>query len=441
MSEGTTLLPDPDRFQLIHLEATATALTAVAATIAPSAICPLCGKVSTHVHSRYVRSVADLPWRDIPFRLRLHVRRFFCDEPTCPRVTFAERLPGLVAPHARRTERFEAWVRSVGFALGGEAGTRLLRVLGLASTSPATLLRHVRRAPVATLPAAAKPRVVGIDDWCFRRGQRYGAIVVDLERRQVLDLLPDREAGTVATWLREHPTIEIVSRDRGATFAEGATQGAPHAVQVADRFHVLKNLMEAFQRVLGNEHAALHVAAQVVAGSPLSATPRPLTAPERDAREQAQARRQSRYEVVHRLRDAGKTIREIATELHEPSTWDRTRFNGSCVWRLAPFQHNVNADRRCSVPLSPIYGSDGMAANRMGNASCARFGSTGMEEAKRPSMASWDGGVVARATVDPMRVRARLRRRSSRRYARHRARCPGSSCAQRTIWRPQRLPT
>jgi len=316
MSEGTTLLPDPDRFQLIHLEATATALTAVAATIAPSAICPLCGKVSTHVHSRYVRSVADLPWRDIPFRLRLHVRRFFCDEPTCPRVTFAERLPGLVAPHARRTERFEAWVRSVGFALGGEAGTRLLRVLGLASTSPATLLRHVRRAPVATLPAAAKPRVVGIDDWCFRRGQRYGAIVVDLERRQVLDRLPDREAGTVATWLREHPTIEIVSRDRGATFAEGATQGAPHAVQVADRFHVLKNLMEAFQRVLGNEHAALHVAAQVVAGSPLSATPRPLTAPERDAREQAQARRQSRYEVVHRLRDAGKTIREIATELH-----------------------------------------------------------------------------------------------------------------------------
>ena len=279
MSEGTTLLPDPDRFQLICLEATATAITAVVATKAPSATCPLCGKVSTHVHSRYVRSVADLPWRDIPFRLRLHVRRFFCDEPSCPRVTFAERLPELVAPHARRTERFDAWVRSVGFALGGEAGTRLLHVLGLASTSPTTLLRRIRRAPVARSPAAAKPRVVGIDDWCFRRGQRYGAIVVDLERHQVLDLLPDREADTVATWLRAHPSIEVVSRDRGATFADGATRGAPQARQVADRFHILKNLMEAFQRMLGREQERLRVAAQVVAGMPLPPLTSPLTAP------------------------------------------------------------------------------------------------------------------------------------------------------------------
>ena len=332
MSEGTPLLPDPDRFQLICLEATATAITAVVATKAPSTTCPLCGKMSTHVHSRYVRSVADLPWRDIPFRFRLHVRRFFCDEPTCPRVTFAERFPGLVAPHARRTMRFDAWMRAVGFALGGEAGTRLLRVLGLASASPATLLRQVRHAPAAPpaapAPAPAQPRVVGIDDWCFRRGQRYGAIVVDLERRQVLDLLPDREAATVATWLREHPTIEVVSRDRGATFAEGATHGAPHAVQVADRFHVLKNLMEAFQRVLGGEHEALHAAAQAVVGAPL---PRPLTAPERQPREHTQARRQARYETVRELRNAGKTIREIATELHMgPNTIQRLVRAASC---------------------------------------------------------------------------------------------------------------
>jgi hypothetical protein len=133
-----------------------------------------------------VRAVADVHWHGVPFRLRLHVCRFFCDEQTCPRAIFTERLPGLVAPHARRTDRLEVWLRAVGFALGGEAGTRLLRVLGLAAARPAspdTLLRQVRRqTPVPTAPA---PRVVGVDDWCFLRGRRYGAILVDLERHRL----------------------------------------------------------------------------------------------------------------------------------------------------------------------------------------------------------------------------------------------------------------
>ena len=307
-----TILPDPERLQLRHLAATATAITAVVATTGGSAQCPLCGQPSSRRHSRYVRSVADVPWHGVPFRLRLHVRRFFCDEPTCPRVVFAERLPGLVAPHARHTDRLDAWLRAVGFALGGEAGTRLLRTLGLAPASPDTLLRQVRRAP---LPAMPVPRVVGVDDWCFLRGRRYGAILVDLERHRVLDLLPDREAETFAAWLRAYPRIEVVSRDRSGSFAEGATRGAPQAIQVADRFHVLKNLVEAFQQILGREHAALRAAAERVTGAPLPPSTRPLTAPERHARATAQARRQARYETVRRLRDAGRTIREIATEL------------------------------------------------------------------------------------------------------------------------------
>jgi transposase len=252
-----------------------------------------------------------VPWHAVPFRLWLHVRRFFCDTADCSRVIFTERLPGLVAPSARRTARLAAWQRAIGFALGGEEGARLLRTLGLVA-SPATLLRQIRATPD---PAVLPPLVVGVDDWCFRRGQRYGAMVVDLERHRVLDLLPDREAGTLATWLKAAPSLDVISRDRGGSFADGARQGAPEALQVADRFHLLKNLMEAFQRVLGREQVALRAAADVVTKTATVSATRPLTAPERQARATAQEQRQARYDAVHRLRAEGKTTLEMAVEL------------------------------------------------------------------------------------------------------------------------------
>jgi transposase len=311
MTVPAAILPSAHQLYLRHLEATATEITAVVETTAASASCPLCGRPSRRVHSRYVRTVADVPWHGVPFRLRLHVRRCFCDGSTCLRAIFTERLPDLVAPYARRTTQLDDWLRAVGFAVGGAAGRRLLQALGLAASAD-TLLRQVRRTPRPAMPA---PRVVGVDDWCFRRGRRYGAILVDLERRRVLDLLPDREADTLATWLQAHPSVELISRDRGASFAEGASRGAPQARQVADRFHVLKNLVEAFQQVLGHEHEALRAAAEAVTGAPLTPTRRLLTEPERHARQTAQARRQARYETVRRLRTEGKTIREIAIEL------------------------------------------------------------------------------------------------------------------------------
>jgi transposase len=311
MATPAAILPSTHQLHLRHLEATATEITAVVQTTAARASCPLCGRPSGRVHSRYVRSVADGPWHGVPFCLLLQVRRFFCDEPPCPRAIFTERLPDLVAPYARRTAQLDDWLRAVGFAVGGAAGTRLLQALGLVASAD-TLLGQVRRTPLPAMPA---PRVVGVDDWCFRRGRRYGAILVDLERRHVLDLLPDREADTLATWLQAHPSIEVISRDRGASFAEGASRGAPQALQVADRFHVLKNLVEAFQQVLGHEHAALRAAAEAVTGAPLRPTTRPRTARQQQARETAQARRPARYETVRRLRAQGKTIREIATEL------------------------------------------------------------------------------------------------------------------------------
>jgi transposase len=140
-------------------------------------------------------------------------------------------------------------------------------------------------------------------------------MVVDLERHCPLDLLPDREAETFADWLTAHPGIAVISRDRGGSFADGATRGAPHATQVADRFHILKNLVEAFQQTLAREHTVLRAAAEAVLGAPLLSSRRPLTAPERAARSAAQGRRQERYQTVHRLRAMGKTIHEIAGEL------------------------------------------------------------------------------------------------------------------------------
>jgi transposase len=160
-------------------------------------------------------------------------------------VIFAERLPSLVAHYARRTERLDGWFRHVSFALGGEAGSRLLRDLGIV-VSGDTLLNHIRS---LQLEDHETPRVLSVDDFAFRRGTRYGTVLVDLERRVLVDVLPDRSADTFARWLGEHPSVEVVSRDRGGEYAEAAKRAAHHAVQAADRFHLLKNLRDVVSQV------------------------------------------------------------------------------------------------------------------------------------------------------------------------------------------------
>jgi transposase len=281
----------------------------------PNGHCPDCGRASRAVHSHYRRCPADLPLLGSQVRVGLRVRRFYCRNTACARQTFAERLPDLVAPHARRTGRLAEAQTRVGVALGGEAGSRLMCRLAMPA-SAATVLRLVRRPP---LPETEPPRAVGVDDWAIRKGRTYGTIVVDLERRRVIDLLPDRTAETLAGWLQQRPGIAIVARDRSTEYARGIALGAPDAVQVCDRWHRLANMRQAVERWLHGAHARLRRLPVPPAGAE-GATPVPVrrgrafrrSGPERAASAASRARRRARYDEVRRRHLAGEPLLAIA---------------------------------------------------------------------------------------------------------------------------------
>lgn len=172
--------------------------------------CPLCGERAVRVHSRATRILADLPWAEITVHVRVRVGKFFCDTPTCPRRIFSERLTGIAAVAARRTDRQRAALLDLAVALGGEAGARMAAKRGM-RVSPDTLLRLLRQAPAADLPT---PAVLGLDDWAIHKGLTDGTILVDLERHCPVDLLPDRSSESLAAWLRAHPGVEVIARDR-----------------------------------------------------------------------------------------------------------------------------------------------------------------------------------------------------------------------------------
>ena len=244
--DPATLLADPEAIRLEKIVSDTSSLTLVVRATRTQAECPRCQRPSTRVHSYYTRSVADLPWHGVAVRLRLRTRRFRCKNSLCTKRIFCERLPLVVAHYGRKTERMEQALRLIDLLLGGEPGALAAAGLGM-RTSPDTLLRRVRR---AAPPLGAAPRVIGVADFAFRRGQRYGTLIVDLERRRVIDLLPDREGATLCSWLRQHTTVEVVSRDRARGYALGTLEGAPWAVQVADRFHLVKNLRDALEQLL-----------------------------------------------------------------------------------------------------------------------------------------------------------------------------------------------
>ncbi|MFD3939539.1 ISL3 family transposase [Streptomyces sp. NPDC058611] len=217
---------------------------------AAGASCPGCGARSAQVHGSYLRFPADVPSAGRRVVLQLRVRRFACRTAGCPRRTFVEQIAGLTRRHGQRTERLRSTLAAIGLALAGRAGSRLADIVG-APVSRSTVLRLVDALPEPEVPA---PRVVGVDEYATRKGRHYGTVLVDVETRRPVDMLPDRESSSLAAWLALRPGIEVVCRDRASFFAEGATVGAPQAVQVADRWHLWHNLSEAAERSIA-QHA------------------------------------------------------------------------------------------------------------------------------------------------------------------------------------------
>jgi transposase len=323
--------PDPERLALCNVVVSEQSIVVTLVAVSPSARCPVCDQSSERVHSRYRRSVVDFPWQGIAVRLDVHTRRWFCRNPACSRRIFTERLSGLFGPYARRTARVAVVIEAIALALGGAGGARILRRLGL-HLSPDTLLNLIRAAVAAP---ASPPRVLGIDDWSWRRGHRFGTILVDLEEHVVVDLLPDREVHSVVTWLRGQPQITVIARDRGGIYAEAATKGAPQAVQVADRWHLLHNLVEVLEEFLLHHRTELREAATRGAAAPTEATrtiattntaapdvsaPGPIT-PDRprlgqkraeEASRRRHERRVEQYHAVRRLAAAGAEVTDIA---------------------------------------------------------------------------------------------------------------------------------
>ncbi len=315
-----TILPDLSDLVIEQVSIT-NKVTVTVRAVTPTASCPCCGTICRRVQSRYMRTLRDLPASRRPVDLVLQVRRFFCEETTCVRKIFAERFPSLTLPRVKFTLRLREALTEMGFELGGEAGARLGKKLSYPG-SPDTILRLVKQ---DELPTASSPRAVGLDDWSWKRRLRYGTLICDLESHHPIDVLPDRSVETVSAWFEAHPSVEVVSRDRSSEYAAAIKKGAPQATQVADRWHLGKNLAESIETLLARCRAeirhGLHVQAipeQERAGTEpvLEEEKRPArTHREEEARLARRAQKLDRYEQVLELRDQGLTAADIGPRI------------------------------------------------------------------------------------------------------------------------------
>lgn len=279
-----------------------------------SSACPSCGRRSLRVHSQYRRQLTDLPAHGCRVTLRLNVRKFHCDNPTCSKQIFSERFPGLVLPHRRTTVRLEALWTRLGLFLGGEGGARLAHDVH-APTSADTILRLVHRIDLTPMRDL---RVIGIDEWAWRKGQRYGVILSDHISGRPVDLLAECTREAVIEHLKEHANLEVITRDRSELFADAARQAVPKAVQVADRWHLIKNIGDLVDEILG----VTSVSIPVIKGQqklPDCGTPKKIDAQvnrsEKTSKTLAQQRREERYHLIRELYAELKSIRAVAKHL------------------------------------------------------------------------------------------------------------------------------
>ncbi|WNZ10294.1 ISL3 family transposase [Streptomyces sp. 11x1] len=282
---------------------------------AEQAACHACGTTSGRVHSRYVRRLTDTAVAGRPVVIELQVRRFRCRERACTQATFAEQVEGLTFRYGRRSTGLQTVLQRVAVMLAGRAGARLADTLAVRA-SRSTLLRLIRRLPE---PEVHTPRVLGVDEFALRKGHNYGTILVDIDTRRPVDLLPDRTTATVSAWLADHPGVEVICRDRSTAYAEAGRLGAPDAVHVADRWHIWKNLVEAVEKTVIQHRALLREPEEtspVRTNTPVNTTgfpPRPSGEPRHSGRLSDRVREQ--HTAVHALLDDGLGLRPIARRL------------------------------------------------------------------------------------------------------------------------------
>ena len=314
--EETSLFSLPEGMQVSQIQITENGLVVEVIATAPSSCCPLCSQASESVHCHYRRVLHDVPCAGRRVQLFLTVRKFSCRNPLCQRKVFAERIPTFMEPWARMTIRYCQQIASIGLATCGKGGAKLAARLGIQTTRQ-TILRRIMDLPD---PLSGSILFLGIDDFSFRRGYRFGTILVNLESHRVVDLLPDRKAETSAAWMRHHPDLMALSRDRGGEYASAAREGATQAIQCADRFHLLKNLGEAVEGLLAR-HLAAHRKKETQATPDEQA---PVWLPQSAARRSPQleqlqrARREerlARYEQVIALRKQGLSYQAIASRV------------------------------------------------------------------------------------------------------------------------------
>ena len=269
------------------------------------AACPACGVSSRRVHSRYQRRLGDTAAGGQETLVLLQVRRFFCGNSACAKATFAEQIPGLANRYGRRTCGLDGMLQAIALALGGRAGARLSGRLA-ASASRSTLLRLIRALPD---PKSGQVAVLGVDDFALRKGHVYGTVLVNIETRRPVDMLPERSAESFRGWLDAHPGAEVICRDRGGCYAEGAPRGAPLAIQVADRWHLLHNLADAVERAVARHRSCLQ-------DEPAQPRPRAGTAAAPAPEGQRAVQTRTRHAEIHAAIGRGLTVTEISRALH-----------------------------------------------------------------------------------------------------------------------------